>query len=264
MPVSVVADRNALMRTAADEIVRLAAAAIERHGRFDWVLSGGSTPEQLYALLASPEWARRIDWERVVFFFGDERCVPPDDAQSNHRMARTSLLGPLGVRDERVHRMRGELGPEAAAADYQAVLERAVLERTVLDRTALDRTALGAGAAPGTGELPVFDLVLLGLGGDGHTASLFPGTAALDERSRWVIASRPSGLVPRVTLTFPVLDAARKVLFLVSGADKARAVREVLQETRAVPAPAARVRAQSGDAAWLLDAAAGSELGSVA
>jgi len=242
VPVSVVVDRNALMRTAAERIASLAVEAIERRGRFDWVLSGGSTPAQLYALLAGPEWARRFDWARVAFFFGDERCVPPDDPQSNYRMARTSLLEPLGVSGEQVHRMRGELGAQAAAEDYRAELQRC--------------------PGPGPGGLPVFDLILLGLGGDGHTASLFPGTAALDERSVWVSESHPAGLVPRVTLTFPVLDAARRVLFLVSGSDKARAVREVLHGKRA-SLPAARVRQQAGDAEWLLDAAAASELGSV-
>jgi 6-phosphogluconolactonase len=241
VPVSVVSDRSALMRAAAERIATVAREAIERHGRFDWVLSGGSTPEQLYALLASPEQAHGIDWERVAFFFGDERCVPPDDPQSNYRMAFGALLAPLGVRSEQVHRMRGELGAAAAAADYQTQLER----------------------CPGLAAsgLPSFDLVLLGLGGDGHTASLFPGTAALDERSRWVVESHPAGLVPRVTLTFPVLDAARRVLFLASGADKAGAVRRVLHGTGAEPLPAARVRPHAGDAEWLLDAAAAAELG---
>jgi 6-phosphogluconolactonase len=246
VPVSVVVDRNALMRAAAERIATIARAAIERHGRFDWVLSGGSTPEQLYALLASPEHARRVDWARVAFFFGDERCVPPDDPQSNYRMARTSLLVPLGVQAEQVHRIRGELGAEAAAEDYRAVLDQTVLERR-----------------PGPGGPPVFDLVLLGLGGDGHTASLFPGTAALDERSRWVVGNHPHGLVPRVTLTFPVLDAARTVLFLVAGADKAHAVREVLRGASASPLPAARVRPHAGEAEWWLDAPAASALGSV-
>jgi len=240
VPVSVVVDRSALMRAAAERIATLAAEAIERHGRFDWVLSGGSTPEQLYALLASPEQARRIDWARVAFFFGDERCVPPDDPQSNYRMARASLLAPLGVRADQVHRMRGELGAEAAAEDYRAELARC--------------------PGPGANGLPVFDLVLLGLGGDGHTASLFPGTAALDERTRWVVGNHPDGLVPRVTLTYPVLDAARRVLFLVSGADKARAVHDVLHGTSPVVLPAARVRPHSGDAEWLLDATAASAL----
>jgi 6-phosphogluconolactonase len=245
------------MRAAADTIATLAAEAIERHGRFDWVLSGGSTPEQLYALLASPEWAGRVDWTRVAFFFGDERCVPPEDPQSNYRMARASLLGPLGVFAEQVHRIRGELGAEAAAEDYRDVLDRTVLDRAVLDRAVLDRQRQSDAT-----ELPVFDLVLLGLGSDGHTASLFPGTAALDERSRWVVGSHPQGLVPRVTLTFPVLDAARRVLFLVSGADKARAVREVLSGTGAVTLPAARVRPRAREAQWLIDAAAAAELAS--
>jgi 6-phosphogluconolactonase len=242
VPVSVVVDRTALMRAAAERVVSSAAEAIERHGRFDWALSGGSTPEQLYTLLASRELLPRIDWSRVSFFFGDERCVPPDDPQSNYRMALASLLGPLGVPAERVHRMLGELGAEIAAERYQAELERCL-------------------AREGNG-LPAFDLVLLGMGADGHTASLFPGTAALDERARWVAGSHPDGLVPRVTLTLPLINAARRVLFLVSGADKAQAAREVLHGSSPLPLPAARVRPLAADAEWLLDAAAASSLGS--
>ena len=227
------------MHAAAERIARSAGEAIERHGRFDWALAGGSTPEQVYALLTRPTWA--VDWSRVCFFFGDERCVPPADPQSNYRMARASLLEPLGIAPERVHRMHGELGPEQAAERYQIELEQH-----------LARDGAGTGA---------FDLVLLGMGADGHTASLFPGTPALDEGTRWVVGNHPPGLVPRVTLTIPVLNAARRVLFLVSGADKAAAAREVLGNTTSTPLPAARVRPLAGDSEWLLDADAASLLG---
>jgi 6-phosphogluconolactonase len=234
-------DRDALMRAAAERVVAWANEAIGRRGRFDWVLAGGSTPEQLYRLLAGPDYALKVDWSRVSFFFGDERCVPPDDPQSNYRMAQASLLGPLGVSPERIHRMPGELGPERAAERYQAELERCL--------------------APAAGAVPAVDLVLLGMGADGHTASLFPGTRPLDEARRWVVGSHPDGLVARVTLTLPLINAARRVLFLVAGADKARAAREVLAGTAPVPLPAGRVRPLAGDAEWLLDAAAAALLG---
>jgi 6-phosphogluconolactonase len=229
------------MRATAARVVACANEAIERRGRFDWVLAGGSTPEQLYRLLAGPEHAPQVDWSRVCFFFGDERCVSPDDAQSNYRMARGSLLGPIGASPERIHRMPGELGPERAAERYQAELE-------------------GCLAPAALGALPAFDLVLLGMGADGHTASLFPGAPELDETRRWVVGSHPSGLVPRLTLTLPLINAARRVLFLVAGADKAPAAREVLAGSVPAALPAARVRPSAGRAERLLDAAAAAKL----
>jgi 6-phosphogluconolactonase len=153
-------------------------------------LAGGSTPRAAYALLATEEFAARVDWSRVHVLWGDERCVPPDDPDSNYRMAREALLDKIPIPTENVHRIRGELPPDEAAAAYQAELE----------------AVLGAGGR--------FDLVLLGMGVDGHTASLFPGTAALHEGERWVVAAFVDKLSAwRVTLTPVVLNAAAQVTF---------------------------------------------------
>ncbi|HVZ72216.1 MAG TPA: 6-phosphogluconolactonase [Polyangia bacterium] len=194
----VAADLEALARVAADRVRVLAAAAIAARGRFRIALAGGSTPRALYAHLAS---AHDVDWARTDVFFGDERCVPPDDAQSNFRMARETLLTPAGVPPENVHRLRGEDADlDRAARDYEAALGPARL-----------------------------DLALLGMGGDGHTASLFPGTAALDEGRRLCVANEvPQLKTRRLTLTYPALLGAHDVLFLVAGADKAATLRDVL------------------------------------
>jgi 6-phosphogluconolactonase len=205
-PTLVVApDLDGLARLAADRVRILAADAIAARGRFRIALAGGSTPRALYGQLAA---ARDLDWGRADVFFGDERSVGPDDPQSNFRMARETLLAPAGVPPENVHRLRGE-DPDldAAARDYEI--------------------ALGGPAAP------PFDLVLLGMGADGHTASLFPGTTALDERERLCVAVRvPELATRRLTLTYAPLGAARDLLFLVAGADKAEALRDVLGPTR--------------------------------
>jgi len=218
---------EAAARTVADEL----AAALERSGSAALALSGGSTPRTLYRLLALPEHRASIAWDRVDVFFGDERCVPPIDVDSNYRMAHETLLGPLQLDSERVHRIRGELGAEQAAAEYEELL----------------RARLG--------PAPRLDLVLLGMGGDGHTASLFPGAPALDERRRLAVAARaPVEPRERVTLTFPALNAARRVLFLVAGVDKAPAVARVAAGDAS--APAARVRPAEGSCTWMLDRAA--------
>jgi 6-phosphogluconolactonase len=244
--VTVLVDRSALMRAAADRIIGLAAEAIAARGRFDWALAGGSTPEALYRLLASPDYAARIDGSRVHFFWGDERCVPPDHADSNYRMARLALLDTLAPPPENIHRMAGELPPPLAAARYEAELEHHF------------------GLRVGDG-VPTFDLVLLGMGGDGHTASLFPGTPALTERRHWVVENPIASLgVTRLSFTFPVLDSAARVLFLVAGADKAERLAQVLTGPAvAEPWPARRVRPRAGDPEWLVDAAAAAQLGAV-
>jgi 6-phosphogluconolactonase len=200
----VAADVEGLARVASDRVRVLAGDALAARGRFRIALAGGSTPRALYAQLAA---AGDLDWARTDVFFGDERAVGPDDPQSNFRMARETLLQPAAVPPENVHRMRGEDPDlESAAFDYE--------------------TALG-GPSP-----PPFDLVLLGMGGDGHTASLFPGTAALDERARLCVANDvPQLQTRRLTLTYPVLSAARDLLFLVAGADKADTLRDVLGPT---------------------------------
>jgi 6-phosphogluconolactonase len=250
--VAVLLDRGSLMRAAADRIVALAEQAIRAHGRFMWALAGGSTPAELYSLLASAEYVQRIDWSRVHFFWGDERCVPPEHHDSNYRMAKGTLLDVVRPPDSHVHRMLGEVEPSEAAARYQMELERAF------------------DGAP-TDHFPRFDLILLGMGSDGHTASLFPGSAGLAERERWVIANHAVHLVAvppaavltsvRLTLTFPVLNAARNVLFLVAGADKAERLAEVLTSQHpGPPYPAELVQPELG-AEWLVDGAAGAKIG---
>jgi len=218
--------------------------AIQSHGRFLLALSGGSTPKTLYQTLASPEWNGRFDWPKIVFLFGDERCIPPDHPESNFRMAHATLFQPLNIQTDHIYRMKGEYeSPMAAAQEYEDQL------RTMTQC-----------AAP---HLPTIDLVLLGLGEDGHTASLFPGTAALQERSRVVtVGQAPTGVRSRITLTLGVLNHAAVILFLVTGQGKAPMVRRILKpETEADRSlPAARIAPDSGRLVWMLDQSAGAQL----
>ncbi len=238
--VEVVADSAALARRGAELVLERLRAAIERRGRARWALSGGATPNGLYGLLAR-EARPELDWTRVALFWGDERTVPPDDPRSNFGAARTTGLLDL-VPPARVHRWPTELAPEAAASAYEATLRREL--------------------APGAGELPRFDLVLLGLGDDGHTASLFPGTSALEETTRLAVANPVPALATiRLTLTLPVLDAAHAVLFLAAGTAKAAAVTGVFGPGMADPdLPAARVDPRPGELHVLLDRAAAAGL----
>lgn len=223
-----------LAREAAREVVELLGAALRERGRARLVLAGGSTPRALYRELAAEPLRSRLDWTRVECFFGDERCVPPEDERSNYRMARESLLDPLELDARAVHRMRGELGPEAGAREYERELERSF------------------GAQPAR-----FDLILLGLGADGHTASLFPGDAALAERElRVAPACAPVEPRDRITLTLPVLCEARALLFLVAGGDKAAALARVLSQEGQDALPAALARPARGELLWRVDRAA--------
>jgi 6-phosphogluconolactonase len=232
---SVWEDREALSRAAAAELAQVAASAIEARGRFDLALAGGSTPRRLYEILAS-EYRDRIDWSRTHLFWGDERFVPESDPLSNFRMARKALIDPLGIAAANVHPMPTSFAdPDDAARAYEKTL----------------RSHFGGGP-------PQFDLVLLGMGPEGHTASLFPGSNALEETERWVMPVRVAAEPPlRLTLTLAVLNAAREVFFLVSGPDKGAIVRKLLslspEETG--PYPAARVRPQ-GRVVLFLDRAA--------
>ena len=240
------ADAEAVSRAAADEVQRLASAAVAARGRFTIALSGGSTPKRLYQLLAGEPWRAAIDWERVEVFFGDERAVPPDDPESNYRMAREAMLAPLGLAPSRVHRMEAERpNLDAAALAYEATLARVF------------GLALGAGAPP-----PRLDLVLLGLGPDGHTASLFPHTAALREAQRWCVPNWvPQQNAHRMTLTYPVLDQAREIVFLVAGAGKSAPLAEVLEGPQDFGRlPSQRVRPAAGRLRFLVDEAAASNL----
>jgi 6-phosphogluconolactonase len=234
--VQVVEGPAELARTAADEWRARALAAVADSGRFTVALAGGNTPGTLYRLLADPAAAYRdeLPWARTHVFFGDERGVPPDDPRSNYGMAREALLARVALPPEHVHRIRGEGDPAESARAYEEEL----------------RALLGAE--------PRFDLVLLGLGADGHTASLFPGSAALEETARLVATASAPGRGPgRITLTLRTLGAAARVVFLVSGASKAAAFARVVSAgAGAELLPAARVRPRDGTVLWLVDRAA--------
>ena len=220
------------------------AQTIQSRGHCVVALSGGSTPKALYGALTSTEWKSQCQWDRMIFLFGDERGVPPDHPDSNYGLAMETLFRPLGIESSQVHRMKGESADlRLAAADY---------ERTV--------RALTHSPSP---AIPRLDLVLLGLGEDGHTASLFPGTPALSERNQLVaVGLSPQGIPSRLTLTLGVINRATVVLFLVTDARKAQTVRAILQsQTQAERAlPAAQVKPDSGRLVWLLDDAAAAAL----
>ncbi|HEY2734500.1 MAG TPA: 6-phosphogluconolactonase [Polyangiales bacterium] len=236
-------DVDALMEAAASRVVELSAHAIKTHGRFTWALSGGSTPKQLYALLASQRFVSKIDWPRVHFFWGDERCVPPDHPDSNYRMVRESLLDVIEPEVSHVHRMVGEAeDPDQAARAYDEGLH------AFFD------------VAPGE-DPPSFDLMLLGMGADGHTASLFPGSDALNETRRWVVPNRLDAKSPlRLTMTLPIIDAASAIVFLIAGEGKASRLKDVLQPSGGAPLPAQRVQPERGRLQFFVDAAAAAKL----
>jgi len=238
------ADAAEVSRAAADEFVRRAAEAVVARGRFTVALSGGSTPQRLYQLLADPALRAQVDWTRVDLFWGDERCVPPTSNDSNYHTAQEAMLSRLPIPPARIHRIEAERSDrEAAARDYQAVLARTF--------------GVDANGAP-----PVFDLILLGMGPDGHTASLFPDTTALDETTRWVVVNHvPKFAADRITMTYPILNAAREVLFLVAGADKAEPLVEVLEgPPDSHRLPSQRVRPATGQLIWFVDRQASARL----
>lgn len=241
--IRIFADVESLSEAAAHEFVRCACEAIAARGRVTVALSGGSTPRRLYQLLAKEPFRDLVDWRRVELFWGDERCVLPDHPDSNYRMAREAMLDRLPILAEHIHRIEAERADrDAAARDYEAVIARVF--------------GIAAGAEP-----PTFDLILLGLGPDGHTASLFPHTQALEETKRWVVANPvPQLNTNRLTLTRPILNRAREVQFLVAGGDKAERLAEVL----AGPADSKRLPSQSiqpdGQLVWLVDRAAATRL----
>lgn len=237
-------DTAALAQAAARRVLQAGREAIRRRGRFTLLLSGGSTPGAVYQNLALPVGSTRLDWRRVHLFWGDERCVAPDHPDSNYAMVRQALLAHLPLPGENVHRIPGEIGAAAAANAYEADLRREFLD-------------LKAG-------LPVFDLVMLGLGDDGHTASLFPGEIALEETERWAVAVAhslpPPPLVPRVTVTLPVINAARRVLFLVAGGQKSDILYRVMMAAETPRLPAQRVQPESQQLEWLVDQPAAAKL----
>ena len=230
-----------LSRAAAEYICEIAEGAIKERGIFTFVLSGGTTPRLLYEELAKEPYASRVDWQHTHLFWGDERCVPSDNPDSNFSLALQTLISKVDVPPSNIHRIPAATGsPKPVAAEYETTL-REFFQAT-------------AGSDPST-SFPSFDLVLLGIGVDGHTASLFPGDSALEERTSWVVAvegSNASPPVPRITLTLPVINEAKWVLFLVSGSNKLKVLREILNNPHTAIYPAAHVR-PAGKLLWFID-----------
>jgi 6-phosphogluconolactonase len=234
-----------------DTAEQLANAAAERfvdyeypfHGepdRFSVALAGGNTPRRVYELLATERFKHRVEWAQVDLFFGDERCVPPDHPKSNYAIAYETLISHVPIPAKNVHRIIGEGNPAESAELYENQLK-----------------TFFAGLS-----WPRFDFVLLGMGADGHTASLFPGSDALNEKSKWVVTTRPEGVSQdRITLTAPVFNHAARVLFLVEGAGKAERLAQVLHpQSGAEPQPVQAIQPVEGSLEWLVDAAAASLL----
>jgi len=236
-----------LSRAAAEEVCAVSRTAVQDRGRFVWALAGGSTPRRLYELVAELPRHDRIDWQRVEVFFGDERGVPPDHPESNLRLAKESLLDRVGLPPSCVHRIRGEEPDlQAEARRYQEEMAQVF--------------GISSTQAP-----PALDLIVLGMGSDGHTASLFPGWPALDEEHRWFVASEsPTTPSRRVTATLPLLNAARNVFFLVAGADKAVALHQVLGGPRDPRRLPAQLVVPVGRLVWFVDQAAAAALDATA
>lgn len=243
--VSIFDEAEEVARAAAVRFVEAARDAIQAEGRFSVALSGGSTPRRVYQLLASDEFRERVDWARTHIFFGDERCVPPDDADSNYRMADEALLARVPVPARNVHRIMGEGDAVANARLYEDELQ-----------------TFFAGM-----RWPRFSLVLLGMGDDGHTASLFPGSQALAEQRAWVVANWVEKLnAYRITLTVPAINGAARVIFIVTGAGKAERLRMVLRgvesdsDLQHEPLPSQLIRPAAGMLEWLVDREAAARL----
>ncbi len=236
-------DAAEMAEAGAELFVRLAAEAQAAGRTFSVALSGGSTPRTLFSLLASEAWRSRVNWANIAIFWSDERAVPPDDLQSNYRMAKEALLDHVAVPPERVHRMPAERTPLVTVADAYA---------------AEIRHTLGVGRA----RTPRLELVMLGMGPDGHTASLFPETTALEDRHRLVAANHVPKLgADRLTFTPKLINAAAHVLFLIAGEDKAAALREVLEgDRRPSLYPAQLVGPENGTLHWYADKAAAARL----
>jgi 6-phosphogluconolactonase len=242
----VFSDADALARAAATELLRLAKQSVTDHGIFTLALAGGSTPRKLYTLLGTDPEFHDFPWQYTHLFFGDERHVPPSHIDSNYLMVSTTLLASGLVPAANVHRVRAEL-PDAnmAALDYDVEVHSFFTPGMRLNDT-----------------LPRFDVILLGMGPDGHTASLFPGSKALEEKDRWVVANWVEKFnSARITFTFPVINAARNVLLLVAGADKTDMLHNVLViERKEAVYPVQRVQPVDGNKVWMLDRAAAERL----
>ena len=249
-------DADTLAAGAAKEFTALAREAIGRSGRFTVSLSGGSTPRKLYSLLAT---TGGIEWAKVHFFWGDERHVPPDHPDSNYRVAREALFTAIRPPESNLHRIRAEEADAAVAAQgYESELMCFFRAKAATQDRNGDTYRRPRSGAEGE-AWPRFDLMLLGMGPDGHTASLFPGTTALDILDRWVTSAWVDKFKSfRITLTLPVINHASCVMFLVSGADKAAMLKRIVRDREAVPS--GRVNPGSGKLIWMVDRAAAAQL----
>ena len=236
--IEVYTDALGLAQAAAQHFVDQAHKNISTHGQFNVALSGGTTPRVMHSILAAA-FRDEVDWSKVYFFWGDERNVPPDHPDSNYRIAYETLIDPLGIGPTQIHRIQAELPPEEAAHKYQQAL-----------RQHLDSKS------------PQFDLILLGMGADGHTASLFPDTNALDENESWVVANWVEKMDSwRITLTAPFINSARQITLLIAGESKASALKKVLEGPRETTTyPSQLIQPNNGSLLWLLDQAAASQL----
>src|SRR5579863_4273003 len=241
MNIAIYPDADKLSHEAARFIVRLAGEASVSRGRFTIALSGGSTPKALYGLLATEPYRSQIDWASVEVFWSDERCVPPDDEESNYRMAEEVFLSKVPIPASQIHRMPADQ-PDRDAASQAYTLE---MQQTF-----------------STNGTPSFDLIQLGMGPEGHTASLFPHQESLQEQQRLVMAvTVPKPPPPRLTFTPPLLNAAHHILFLVTGSEKAEAVQAVLEmDYQPEEFPAQIVRPERGEVTWMLDTKAAEKL----
>lgn len=237
--IRIVPDTQQLAAIAAEDIVSLAQEAVEARGKFSVALSGGSTPRALYTLLSAPPYNNQIDWAKVHIFWGDERCVPPDHVDSSYRMANEALLSKVAIPPANIRRMKGESVPAEAAAEYEQLLHKFFPENESR-----------------------FDLILLGMGDDGHTASLFPGTAALQETERWVVPNYVEvKQMWRLTLTADAINLAANVMFLVAGSDKAERLNMVLRGPYLPDLlPSQLIKPVKGNLTWLVDYAAAARI----
>lgn len=241
--IRILPNKEAIFAAAADEFVRLAREAGTARGKFTVALSGGSTPRGLFELLTTDAYKAQVDWPKVQFFWGDERSVPPDNKDSNYHMAREAMLAKLAIPEAQIHRIQAERSDrDQAARDYETQIAK----------------VFGVKA---DGPPPAFDLILLGMGPCGHTASLFPHTTALQETQRWVVVNHVAKFnTDRVTFTRPLLNNAGHTLFLVSGADKAAALAEVLEGKPNSDEYPSQLIQPTGELVWLIDSAAAAQL----
>jgi len=239
--VVVLPDLIAVARETAGRIAVVARESVAARGSFTIALSGGATPRALFEELAGEDYCEAVDWSATKVLWSDERCVPPDHADSNYRVAYETLLSKVDLPPHQVYRIRGEDEPESAALEYEQIVRREVTSRE---------------------DLPAFDVILLGMGTDGHTASLFPGTRALREQARLVVANEVPKLdAHRITFTIPLINAALNVMFLVAGTDKAEVLRAVLEGAYHPDVlPSQQVRPLRGRLTWLVDRSAAERL----